>query len=68
MINPSGNFKDETFGKDAHDLVGAGAGVNASLGAAFFNSNPYMMRGYMDNSFPLDSNRLLPSQPTNNSY
>lgn len=63
MINPSGNFKDETFGKDHQDLVNQHNGVGASLGAGFLNSNPYMMRGgFMDNSFPLDTqNRMIAS-------
>ena len=63
MINPSGNFKDETFGKDHQDLVNQHNGVGASLGAGFLNSNPYMMRGgFMDNSFPLDTqNRMIGS-------
>ena len=63
MLNPSGNFKEDTFGKDHQDLINAHNGVGASLGAGFLNSNPYMMRGgFMDNSFPLDqTNRMIHS-------
>ena len=66
MINPSGNFKDETFGKDTQDLIGNGGGV--SLGAQFLNSNPFMNRGFMDNSFPLDSNCNITSLQPNIAY
>ena len=63
MLNPSGNFKEENFGKDNQDLVNAHNAMNASLGVGFLNSNPYMMRGggFMENSFPLDqnNNRIL---------
>jgi hypothetical protein len=42
-------------------LINQHNGVGASLGVGFLNSNPYMMRGgFMDNSFPLDTqNRHL---------